>query len=407
MKINKIIENYDKGVDLPSNLKTMLLHLFDVDSVDELTNQKIDKLKEANKMFYTGCDADYSQLAKEYALYYLPVNMYKVWKPLIDLALKRQVRNDFNILEFGCGPGSSTFGIIEFFKLLSEENEKESFNLKFTLLEKEESFLSVFDSLFVEYKNSLPQNLKVVIEKHNKNIFEDLTFLNNETYDLILESNVFNINEGVCDNEIKIIESLSERLNKHSSIIMIEPGKSIMLESLRKIKNHFKIRGTLNVFAPCSCKNAGCEQYATAALKTNNISILKELGEIGIKSKDEDYHYFEYLVLRNDDLLNHTNNCPKTTPLNEVKNYEGKRINIEANVLVTQVTDKSVALKICDGTLVRKNKIELFIPLNILNKTNIDKSVIDRGSKIRIKKARVIAFNLLECDEFSSIEIER
>ena len=111
--------------------------------------------------------------------------------------------------------------------------------------------------------------------------------------------------------------------------------------------------------------------------------------------------------MRNDKLTTHTNSCINVVPLSEVKNYEGKRINIEANVLISQITDKSIVLKICDGTLVKKHKIDLYIPLSLINKTNINKSEIDRGSKIRVKKAKVILFNVLECDEACSIEIER
>lgn len=407
MKINNVTSYYDSGVKIPDVLKKSLLNLFNVSNICDFSEQEIAGLQEVNKMFYTGFNADYSKLANEYSLYYLPVNMFKVWKPLLDLAIKKQIRNNFKILEFGCGPGSSTFGVVEFFKMLAEENFEEEFNLSFTLLEKEKKFLSVFDNLFCEYEKTLPANLNIIVRKYNKNIFEDLSFLDDENYDLILESNVFNLNEGVSKNEIQVVEKLAQKLNKHSSIIMIEPGKDNMLTSLRKIKNYFKGSDLLHIFAPCSCKNMWCEQYATAALKINNISLLKELNKIGIRSKDLDYHYFEYLILRNDSLTTHMNSCLNVVPLNEVKNYQGKRINIEANVLVTQVNDKSIYLKICDGTLVRKNKIELLIPLCVINKSNIDKSQIDRGSRIRVKKAKVATFNILECDEICSIEIER
>ena len=119
MKIDNVLQYYDEGVKIPTTLENKLLDLFNVNRVCDFTEQELIKLREANKMFYTGYNANYSQLAKEYALYYLPVNMYKIWKPLLDLAIKKQIRNRFDILEFGCGPGSSTFGIIEFFKMLA------------------------------------------------------------------------------------------------------------------------------------------------------------------------------------------------------------------------------------------------------------------------------------------------
>ena len=57
--------------------------------------------------------------------------------------------------------------------------------------------------------------------------------------------------------------------------------------------------------------------------------------------------------------------------------------------------------------LIGKNKIELIIPLKILNRVKIDRTEIDRGAKIRVKKAKVVAFNLLECDETCSVQIMR
>ena len=407
MKISDIIKYYSEGLELPPVLSKALLNLFNVENVGDFSAQDIIKLKEANSMFYSGYNADYSKLAKEYALYYLPVNMYKVWKPLLDLALKRQIRNISNVLEFGCGPGSTTFGIIEFFKMLAEENPSEEFRLNFTLLEKERSFFVVFDALFNEYKLSLPKNLSIEIKKYNVNIFGDLMVLGDEQYDIVVESNVFNANEGIANNAKEVVEYLANKLNRHSSIIMIEPGKESMLASLRKIKNYFKYSKELHIFAPCTCNNTACEQYATAALRINNISLLKELSKIGIKSKDTNYHYFEYLILRNDTLIAHTNSCTNIIPLSEVKKYEGKQVNVEASVLVSQITEKELFLKICDGTLIGKNKIELIIPLKILNRVKIDKTEIDRGAKVRVKKAKVIAFNLLECDDTCSIKIER
>lgn len=407
MKIDKILNTYDNGVDIPKSIERGLFKLFGANNVDDFSERTQEKIREANKMFYSGRVAEYSKLCKEYALYYLPVNMYKVWKPLIDLALKNQIKEDASILEFGCGPGSSTFGLIEFYRFLATENKERNFLLNLSLIEKENAFKDVFDVLFEEYQKAFPSNLKVKYKFYNNNVFEGLDFLRDKKFDIILESNVFNLNEGVFDEEIETIKSFVSLLNEHSSIIMIEPGKDEMLNSLRKIKNYFSNSKILNIFAPCCCKNSNCQQYAAAAVKTNNIELLQDLKKIDVKSKDSDYHYFEYLILRNDGLVSHTNNITNATQLNEIKDYLYQRVDIEANVLVAMVTDQCLMLKICDGSLLNKNKVELYIPIAILNKTNINRTEIDRGAKIRIKKVKVISFNMLECDEVSRIEIER
>ena len=41
MEINRIINFYDQGVEIPSQLKTALLHLFDVDNIDNFFSKNI------------------------------------------------------------------------------------------------------------------------------------------------------------------------------------------------------------------------------------------------------------------------------------------------------------------------------------------------------------------------------
>ena len=46
-------------------------------------------------------------------------------------------------LELGSGPGSSTFGLIEFFKYLAYDNHLTEFILELTLVEREHEFIAI------------------------------------------------------------------------------------------------------------------------------------------------------------------------------------------------------------------------------------------------------------------------
>ena len=406
MNKDNILKMYDKGPEMPLSIENDLMKFFNVDNYDFHKIDSVDFLDNINGLFNSGKQTKYQDLYKYYALYYMPMNIFKVWKPLIDLLNHGQIKTNNNILELGAGPGSATFGLIEFFNQLAQINPDKEFVLNINIMEKEKGFIEILKTIWSNYKKTLASNLIVSINVKQINVFrEEFEIIQN--YDIILESNMFNDNEDMGSNTIDVIRKLAKKLNSHSSMIFIEPGKSTLQNPIKNIKNSFKNSTLLKVFSPCCCDNAICEKYASAAAKIVNIKILNKMKDYGLVKKDIDYHYFEYLVLRNDELKNHIVCGQNITPLSEVNNYTGKTINIEAFVLVANFKDESLRMELCDGSIKGRGKVELYIPKNIMSSIAIDRGQIDRGAYVKVKKAQVVAYNILQCVPFSKVVIER
>ena len=74
--------------DIPESIQRGLLNLFGIQTIDELTKEKKILLKNSiSRLFSTTEQTDYDEYCRAYALYYLPVNMQKIWRPLLDLAI--------------------------------------------------------------------------------------------------------------------------------------------------------------------------------------------------------------------------------------------------------------------------------------------------------------------------------
>ena len=99
--------------DIPESIQRGLLNLFGIQAIDELTKEKKILLKNSiSRLFSTTEQTDYDEYCRAYALYYLPVNMQKIWRPLLDLAITDSLESSCRVLELGAGPGSATFGLI-------------------------------------------------------------------------------------------------------------------------------------------------------------------------------------------------------------------------------------------------------------------------------------------------------
>lgn len=70
-------------------------------------------------MYIMNENVNYFKLYLPYLMYYLPANVFKVWKPIIDLLVKNELKPELSILDLGAGPGSVPIGIIEFYKELA------------------------------------------------------------------------------------------------------------------------------------------------------------------------------------------------------------------------------------------------------------------------------------------------
>ena len=143
-----------------------------------------------SKMYGNNFKVNYNNLHLPYLIYYLPVNIFKVWKPLLDLQTRDLLKAKVEILDVGTGPGSVPIGIIEYYKSLAVCFKEIEFALEFTLIEKEIEFMDIANKMINEYTNNLPENLhvKIVNQYHalvsGKNNYDFLG-----TYDMVIMSN--------------------------------------------------------------------------------------------------------------------------------------------------------------------------------------------------------------------------
>lgn len=404
MKFDKIIQTYECQPEIPDVIETSIINLFSVNSLQELKN-KTDLANKISSLFCNETQTNYSQCYKEYALYYLPVNFFKVWQPFIDLIKYNLIHENFNILELGVGPGSCTFGMIEFFRVLALDNPKLSFKISFCLIEKEQEFIKIFNEIFNQYKIAFPTNLKIFIEWQNIDLNKEIT-TGNTKYDLIIESNMLNHNEKISRKVIdNIIRFCSNNLKEHSSIIFIEPAKEITVNYLKRIKQELK-QLSFNSFSPCSCNIVNCGQFASAKNYIGKSKIIKELKSINEFSKLKNYHYYEYAIMRNDKLQKYKTFENKILLCN-LKDNVGSDISFKAFILSTSNKADKISLKICDGSLCERNDIWVEIPKKILEAQGVSNIDVNRGEFLDVKQAKVVSSNKIICEIHSRIKIMR
>ena len=88
--------------DIPETIQRGLLDLFSIRTIDELTQEKKSLLKNSiAQLFSTTALTEYDEFCRAYALYYLPVNMQKIWRPLLDLTITDSLEPSCRVLELG------------------------------------------------------------------------------------------------------------------------------------------------------------------------------------------------------------------------------------------------------------------------------------------------------------------
>ena len=382
--------------DIPETIQRGLLDQFNIRTIDELTQEKKLLLKNSiAQLFSTTGPTEYDEYCRAYALYYLPVNMQKIWRPLLDLTITDSLEPSCCVLELGVGPGSATIGLIEFYKYLAYDNYSTEFYIDITVVERESAFLRIFDSLMEQYTHSLPSNLNVSIKSINADATEFLAHNENSGYNLIIESNMLNPNEHISACYLEdIAHNLIRALGKHSSLIFIEPAKQVLANFLRTIKT-ILLREGLCCYSPCCCENQICDQFASAQLNIKGISLCKKLYENDIITHLPDYHAFEYAVFRNDTLQKYDYSGTDSI-LCDLRNHGGELISFKAFVCAIAHPDDDVfALKVCDGSIPKNKPVWMNIPRKTLLEPQINTLTCGRGGMIDIKNAVVEAPNKL------------
>lgn len=390
MNLNSIESRIEYSQDIPGAIEAGLLSLFDVESLDRLSSREKVLLRESiQKLFWSTSATDYSGYCRAYALYYLPVNLYKIWRPLLDLSLTDSLPTQGKVLELGAGPGSATFGLIEYYRYLAAGNDLLSFCLDICIIEKNPEFISVFEKLYSTYIKNLPENLSLSVKCIRNDAFDYLSNSCAESFDLIIESNMLNPNEGISESHLtQFATGLIPLMSKHSSAILIEPAKKELAETLNSVTKHLLCLG-LGRYSPCCCSSAECYQFASGRIDTSGIKLTKLLFDRGIITRQPSTHSFEYAVFRNDAMQKYDYNGSGSL-LSDLRDRIGEIISFKAFVLTAIDNIDHFSIKICDGSRSRSGDLWLEVPKNILVEKQLNCLTAGRGGLVDVRDAVVV-----------------
>ena len=353
--------------------------------------------------------AEYKNKELLYALYYLPLNMFKIWVPLTDLLSRNALRKSVEVLELGAGPGTSTFGLLEFYRLMAEEKQSEEFSVSIDVVEKQQGFIDILKSLFSNYALSLPSNLKVLLRKVCcKEVTDNFSFLEGARYDLIYASNMFNYNETYGNTYFKqCCENLKPFLKDKSSLIIIEPGEKEISTQFKNSRNDMERQGILQVFSPCCClhdyPHLRCEHFAVAHIRQIRSKSLNLLVDLGLNTNHNGTHAFDYVVFRNDNLKKFDIERKKRSKLCDIDwSLKGQTVNVTAIVLAENKNIDRTGLILCDGTI--SGRVWLNLSDEDIKMHHIQVDLI-RGEKIDLKGAVISGNMRLEVTKRTEITV--
>lgn len=433
--LQKSLNYIDETRELPIEIEKAILYVIleelgleyddSLSFEDNLNALPKDFLKEIiwdiNTMFKINDIIDYRHYYLPYVMYYLPVNVFKIWKPLLDLHINSILKKDARILDVGTGPGSVPLGIIEFYKKLAIIYKEVEFSLEFVLIDAQENFLRIASKIIQSIKRYLPTNLKVNInhiictqvragEKYNLGKFDYITM-----------SNFFAIVEGnnsKCSYEI--VSQFTDNLEEDGSFIIIEPGDKENCINLKRLRNELVNNGIFNVYSPCvgiweKKESYQCDCFNTVKLRWELPNIFTYLKRNGLTHSLRKDVPFNYVVLRKDGKIKYDpiTNIQHFTKLSQLSERVGDVINIIAFIRSAIYNNNYIRLALCDGSSHYHGNYEgvwIDIPTDRFKEIGKDIKLI-AGERIKILKVLITKGNrhntfYLKLTEESKIRID-
>jgi SAM-dependent methyltransferase len=311
--------------------------------------QKAQYWKEGPKRKIT-YETGYSILG--YLAYQFPVYFIQTEHIFYELALDGLLKDRMNVLDVGTGPGTVPLALIDFYRKAGC-GEAIVYSV-----EKYEENIEAFMALVPAYA----EGTRVKVEKPIK---ADMLGIKMEDLpgdiDLIVFSNVLNELGHDIEKKIDVVKTLSERLAKDGSIVIVEPADKVNSTQMRQLVVALMGKG-MGVFSPCSfiwgvrCHPETCWTFQAKA-DIRPTTMMKKLAE------EEYFRYlntdikYSYAVLRHDRLSKVTYRVPekaKFARLSRMKDHVEKHINVAAAVMSGELGDeKDHVFRICDGTSVK------------------------------------------------------
>lgn len=360
---------------------------------------------------------DYAGKHLAYLLYYLPANIYKVWKPMSDLLVGSLLKANLRVLDVGTGPGSIPVGIIEFYKRLAASFPGISLSLDFNLVDHQVEFLTLAKEIIDTARKDAPGNLRISVSEYS---YLDITparcSLFPGNYDIISLSNVLTANEGGGGLFAEqLVQALAGCLARNSTIIVIEPGDERSGGAIKKLRNNLINGHVLNLYAPCvDVWNEGrpynCACFNPTRCFWSTPTIYGFLLEKGVNRSNRAYVPFHYAVFRNDEARKY-GRCPSPIHYLKLKDLpacDGQVVNVVAMVRSAFDGKDPVELRLCDGTNRNSGwspEVRFIAPRESLRRMGLDIRFCE-AERLTLKKVQVCAGHTINLYPIDGTTIE-
>ena len=171
----------------------------------------------------------------------------------MELLFRNTLKAQLQEMDIGTGPGSVPIGLIEFYRAWAESYRHIPFGISFTLVEAEQSFLSIVAKMIESVVESIPSNLMVHVDVlHHERLGRDTSFEGFSSFDLIAMSNFIDPNEGEnYENAVHFLKKIKSKMDPSRSIGIIEPGDALSGKALKNTRNAVVNAGILEIFSLC------------------------------------------------------------------------------------------------------------------------------------------------------------
>jgi ribosomal protein RSM22 (predicted rRNA methylase) len=242
-------------------------------------------------------------LRKAYGAYYLPSNLSKIHKPLLEMSLHPRglfTKEKLRVLDIGAGPGTASLGVLTFFS-----QRKLKPRLEFTAVDHVAGNLRMAESLFrsAGRDHQIEFTLKTVLS----GIADLAAAAVPGHFDAIILSNVMNElfvgDRARIDKRMVLLNDLlKSSLSDDGNCIVIEPALRETSREMLDVRDGMVKQG-FHIYSPCLV-SANCpallnpKDWCHEDIPWDPPAIVKEIDKLTGLRKDA--LKFSYLVLRKD-----------------------------------------------------------------------------------------------------------
>jgi ribosomal protein RSM22 (predicted rRNA methylase) len=192
-----------------------------------------------------------------YLLYYLPVNLVKLF-PLLDEfarggAFDFVQRQHMSVLDIGCGPGTFMLGLLEYICRAGGPDTACLESISLTGIDRTKESLAAADSLIRQYCSlgCLPPGITVTASFRQGSVISPDFLKSHELYDLIIAGNVLAELQG--ETLSACLAAITEQLAPGGALIIVDPGTRRAARRRLDVRNMLLQNTQLRLYAPCLC----------------------------------------------------------------------------------------------------------------------------------------------------------